>query len=87
MTAIRATRYQMQVKVFEAAGCTYVRTQGDHLVYRYPGALRPVIIPKYKEVPVFIMPDYVPRNIIEVMCPSTICGIDFQRLVPTRKSS
>jgi hypothetical protein len=38
----------------EAAGCTYVRTQGDHLVYHYPGAKRPVVIPKYKEVPVFI---------------------------------
>jgi hypothetical protein len=32
MTAIRPTTYQIQVKVFEAAGCTYVRTQGDHLV-------------------------------------------------------
>uniref|UniRef100_A0A7C4RMX3 Type II toxin-antitoxin system HicA family toxin n=1 Tax=Desulfatirhabdium butyrativorans TaxID=340467 RepID=A0A7C4RMX3_9BACT len=56
MTAvIRPTTYQVQVKVFEAAGCTYVRTQGDHLVYHYPGALRPVIIPKYREVPVFII--------------------------------
>ena len=35
------------VKIFEAAGCTYVRTQGDHLVYHYPGAKRPVVIPKY----------------------------------------
>ena len=55
MTAIRPITYQIQVKVFEAAGRTYVRTQGDHLVYRYPGALRPVIIPKYKEVPVFVI--------------------------------
>jgi predicted RNA binding protein YcfA (HicA-like mRNA interferase family) len=53
--AIRPTTYQVQVKVFETAGCTYVRTQGDHLVYHYPGALRPVIIPKYREVPVFII--------------------------------
>lgn len=53
--AIRPTAYQIQVKVFEAAGCKYVRTQGDHLVFHYPGALRPVIIPKYKEVPVFII--------------------------------
>ena len=55
MTAIRPTTYQIQVKIFEAAGCKYVRTEGDHLVYHYPGALRPVIIPKYKEVPVFII--------------------------------
>ncbi len=33
----------------------YVRTQGDHLVYSYPGAMRPVVIPKYQEVPAFII--------------------------------
>ncbi len=54
-TAIKPTSYKVQVKIFEAAGCTYVRTQGDHLVYHYPGAIRPVVIPKYKEVPVFII--------------------------------
>ncbi len=52
---IRPTSYQVQVKIFEAAGCVYVRTQGDHLIYHYPGAIRPVVIPKYKEVPVFII--------------------------------
>ena len=53
--AIKPTSYKVQVKIFEAAGCTYVRTQGDHLVYHYHGAVRPVVIPKYKEVPVFII--------------------------------
>jgi len=33
------------------AGCVYTRTKGDHLIYHYPGAARPVVIPKYKEVP------------------------------------
>jgi len=55
MSAIRPTTYQVQVKIFEAAGCQYVRTQGDHLVYSYPGALRPVVIPKHQEVPAFII--------------------------------
>jgi len=55
MPAIRPTTFQVQVKIFEAFGCQYVRTQGDHLVYSYPGALRPVVIPKYKEVPAFII--------------------------------
>jgi len=54
-SAISPTTYQVQVKIFEAAGCVYVRTQGDHLVYHYPGAMRPVVIPKYREVPVFII--------------------------------
>jgi len=52
---IRPTHFQVQAKIFKKAGCTYVRTKGDHLIYHYPGAIRPVIIPKYKEVPVFII--------------------------------
>ncbi len=55
MPAVRPTSYEVQVKVFEAAGCKYSHTRGDHLVYHYPGAVRPVVIPKYKEVPVFII--------------------------------
>jgi predicted RNA binding protein YcfA (HicA-like mRNA interferase family) len=52
---IRPTPYQIQAKIFEKAGCIYVRTKGDHLIYHYSGAIRPVIIPKYKEVPVFVI--------------------------------
>lgn len=55
MSTIRPTHYKVQIKIFEAAGCQYVRTRGDHLIYQYPGAIRPVVIPKYKEVPVFII--------------------------------
>jgi len=55
MHAIRPTSYEVQVKVFEAAGCKYSHTRGDHLVYHYPAAIRPVVIPKYKEVPVFVI--------------------------------
>ncbi|MCK5784804.1 MAG: type II toxin-antitoxin system HicA family toxin [Desulfobacterales bacterium] len=55
MLAIKPTSHQVQVKIFEMAGCEYVRTQGDHLIYRYSGAIRPVVISKYKEVPVFII--------------------------------
>ena len=52
---IRPTHYQVQVKIFEMAGCAYVRTKGDHIIYHYPGAIRPVLIPKYKEVPTFVI--------------------------------
>jgi predicted RNA binding protein YcfA (HicA-like mRNA interferase family) len=52
---IKPTDYNTQVRIFESAGCLYVRTKGDHLIYHYPGALRPVVIPKYREVPVFII--------------------------------
>ena len=52
---IRPTHYQVLVKIFEMAGCVYTRTKGDHLIYHYPGAVRPVVIPKYKEVPAFVI--------------------------------
>ena len=52
---IKPTHYQVQVKIFEMAGCVYTRTKGDHLIYHYPGAVRPVVIPKYKEVPTFVI--------------------------------
>ena len=43
--------YRKLAKVFEKKGFVYVRTQGDHLVYQKAGLLRPIIIPKYKEIP------------------------------------
>ena len=52
---INPTHYKVQVKIFEMAGCVYVRTKGDHLIYRYPEAVRPVIIPKYKKIPTFVI--------------------------------
>ena len=52
---IKPTHYTVQVKIFEKAGCIYVRTRGDHLIYHFPGAIRPVVIPKYKEVPTFVI--------------------------------
>lgn len=42
-------------KVFERAGFKCVRTEGDHYVYTKPGITRPVVIPDWHEVPVFII--------------------------------
>ncbi len=55
MPALRPLPYQRVARIFERAGCIYSHTRGDHLVYHYPGAVRPVVIPKYREVPVFII--------------------------------
>ncbi len=52
---IRPVNYRVLTKIFEIAGCEYARTQGDHLIYYSPGANRPVVIPKYREVPVFVI--------------------------------
>ena len=42
-------------KVFEKAGFKCTRIEGDHFVYTKPGVARPVVIPDWKEVPVFII--------------------------------
>ncbi|MFZ3073228.1 MAG: type II toxin-antitoxin system HicA family toxin [Thermodesulfobacteriota bacterium] len=42
-------------KVFEKAGFKCVRIEGDHYVYTKAGIIRPVVIPDWKEVPVFII--------------------------------
>ncbi|MGH2372723.1 MAG: type II toxin-antitoxin system HicA family toxin [bacterium] len=47
--------YRQLVAVFERDGWTYARTKGDHLIYTKPGSIRPLVIPRYGEVPVFII--------------------------------
>jgi predicted RNA binding protein YcfA (HicA-like mRNA interferase family) len=42
-------------RVFEKAGFQCVRTEGDRYVYTKKGIIRPIIIPDWPEVPVFII--------------------------------
>ncbi len=55
MPPIRPADYQTIVKVFEQDGFTFSRQRGDHLIYTKPGIKRPLVIPMYKAVPVFIV--------------------------------
>jgi hypothetical protein len=32
-----------------------VREEGDHMMFTKPGVIRPVVIPKYQSVPVFVI--------------------------------
>ena len=41
--------------MFEKAGFRQVRSEGDHLAFVREGCLCPVVIPAWKEVPVFII--------------------------------
>ncbi len=43
------------IKVFEKAGFSCVRIEGDHYVYTKAGIARPIVIPDWPEVPVFII--------------------------------
>ncbi len=42
-------------RVFEKAGFKCVRTEGDHFIYTKRGIIRPIVIPDWQEVPVFII--------------------------------
>jgi len=42
-------------RVFERTGFRCVRTEGDHYVYTKEGVTRPIVIPDWPEVPVFII--------------------------------
>jgi len=42
-------------KVFEKAGFKCVRIEGDNYVYTKQGIMRPVVIPDWPEIPVFII--------------------------------
>ena len=52
---IRPLGYKKLVKVFIAAGFELKRQRGDHLILVKNGVKRPVIIPMYDPVPVFII--------------------------------
>lgn len=52
---ITPLHYKTLVKVFKQAGWVYARQQGDHLIFTKKGFIRPVVIPMYKTIPVFII--------------------------------
>ena len=55
MDRIRPVPAKRLRKVFEKAGFECVRSEGDHFVYTKKGVIRPIVIPDWPEVPVFII--------------------------------
>ncbi len=55
MPKLSPVSYKLLVRAFEADGFRCVREEGDHMVFTKPGVIRPVVIPKYASVPVFII--------------------------------
>jgi len=62
------TDWRIQVKIFEKFGCKFERQKGDHLVYSFPEARRPIIIPKYDEIPVTISIPVIFQHILSYLC-------------------
>lgn len=55
MPKISVIHYKKLIKFFEHHGFVFDRQKGSHLAYIKDGVKRPVVIPSYKEVPVFVI--------------------------------
>lgn len=55
MPTLKPLSYSRLARVFELDGWICRYTKGDHLIYVKMGCKRPVVIPKWNEVPVFII--------------------------------
>lgn len=55
MVKLSPVNYKKLVKVFEYLGFCLDRQEGDHLIYIKKGIKRPIVIPIYNDIPVFII--------------------------------
>ena len=55
MPAIKPVGSQTLAKLFEQDGFTLNRRRGDDLIYTKPEIKRPLVIPTYNAVPLFII--------------------------------
>jgi len=55
MAALRPVHFQRLIRVFEQDGFRFDRQEGDHRIYVKEGVRRPLVIPMYHAVPVFIV--------------------------------
>jgi len=55
MPRIVPVHWRTLERVFLGAGWQFARQEGSHRSYIKPGAVRPVVIPAYDEVPVAII--------------------------------
>lgn len=55
MAKIVPISYKKLIKIFELEGFSHRSTRGDHLIYSKLGISRPIVVPKYEEIPVFVI--------------------------------
>ena len=73
MARITPIPYDKLVKVFQKAGFRVSRIKGDHVVMVKEGLYRPLVIPRRREVPVFVI-----KNNLRVsgFRPKTRCDVE-----------
>ncbi|MBI2426422.1 MAG: type II toxin-antitoxin system HicA family toxin [Candidatus Kerfeldbacteria bacterium] len=62
MPGLRPIHWRKFEKFLFFVGCQFSREKGDHRVYTRPGLLRPIVVPRDTQLPVFII-----RNNLRVL--------------------
>ncbi len=62
MPRITPIHWRKFERVLLFVGCELVREEGDHRIYQRDGLLRPLVVPRYNPLPVFII-----RNNLRVL--------------------
>ena len=55
MLKLTPIHYKKLARTFERSGFVFDRTEGDHLIYIREKTVRSVVIPRYRNVPVFVI--------------------------------
>lgn len=55
MSAIDTVSWRRFDKFLLSIGCEFKREKGDHRIYWKPGILRPLVVPRERILPVFII--------------------------------
>ncbi|MDO8514971.1 MAG: type II toxin-antitoxin system HicA family toxin [bacterium] len=55
MPSIKPVSYKTLCKIFEKEDWKFSHQTGDHLIYKKSGAIRPLVIPMYREIPTFVI--------------------------------
>ena len=55
MPKIGPVSYKILICIFRLAGFRCTPEEGDHRIFTRHDVLRPIVIPKYKSIPVFII--------------------------------
>jgi len=55
MPKITAIKWKEFEKFLLFVGCKFVRQKGSHRIYERAGLKRPIVLPAYKSLPVFVI--------------------------------
>jgi predicted RNA binding protein YcfA (HicA-like mRNA interferase family) len=55
MSRLNPVHYRKLCKILERAGCVFSHQTGDHLIYHKKGCPRAVVVPRWREIPEFII--------------------------------